>query len=158
MKRFIACLLGVLLTFSVVIPAANAGWEEAMTVAASDDDATAFMEWKILADQGNVEAQVNLGLMYDNGRGVDQDYKQAVKWYQLAADQGNALAQNNLGLMYDSGRGVAQDYKMAHMYYNIGAANGSDSGRKNRDEIAKIMTPQQIAEAQQMAREWMAKH
>ena len=46
-------------------------------------------------------AQYNLGVMYDNGDGVPQDYKEAVKWYRLAAEQGDASAQYNLGLMYE---------------------------------------------------------
>ena len=39
--------------------------------------------------------------MYDNGKGVAQDSKEAVKWYRLAADQGNASAQYSLALMLD---------------------------------------------------------
>lgn len=57
---------------------------------------------RLAADQGNAKAQVNLGVMYDNGRGVWPDYAQAVKWYRLAADQGNASAQYNLGLTYNA--------------------------------------------------------
>ena len=42
----------------------------------------------------------NLGFMYDNGRGVTQDYAEALKWYRLAAELGLADAQTWLGLMY----------------------------------------------------------
>ena len=45
------------------------------------------------AEQGDAEAQFNLGVMYANGEGVTQDDKEAVKWYRLAAEQGNAEAQ-----------------------------------------------------------------
>ena len=58
--------------------------------------------------------------MYDNGRGVLQDYKEAVKWYRLAAEQGNANAQYNLGVMYDNGEGVPQDYKEASEVVSTG--------------------------------------
>ena len=60
--------------------------------------------------------------------------------------------------MHDEGQGAAQDYKSAHMWYNIAAANGFSMAAKNRDLIAKEMTPSQIEKAQDMAREWMAKH
>ncbi len=50
--------------------------------------------------------------MYDNGRGVPQDYQEALKWYRLAAEQGNAIAQYNLGFMYDNGEGVPQDQEV----------------------------------------------
>ena len=98
--------------------------------------------------------------MYDNGQGVAQDYKEAVRLWGLAAAQGNASAQTNLGVMYANGTGVAQDYVKAHMWYNLGAASLSGEDGKtatsNRDNIAKRMTPQQIAEAQAMARKCQA--
>ena len=111
------------------------------------------------AEQGVVKAQFNLGNMYNDGKGVTQDYKQAEKWYRKAAEQGLALAQGNLGFMYGMGQGVVQDNKSAHMWFNIAATNGnSKKAAKNRDIIAKEMTPSQIEKAQDMAREWMAKH
>jgi len=93
--------------------------------------------------------------MYDNGQGVIQDYKEAVKWYRLAAEQGYAEAQTNLGFMYERGQGVLQDNATAHMWYNIGAANGNELGGTNRDNFAKQMTPAAIEKAQTMARECM---
>ena len=59
------------------------------------------MKWyRLAADQGDVGAQYNLGVMYDEGRGVPEDVKEALKWYRLAADQGVADVQYNLGRMY----------------------------------------------------------
>lgn len=54
-----------------------------------------------------------LGMMYYNGQGVPQDYKEAVSWYTKAAEQGHAKAQFSLGAMYTDGRGVPQDSKVA---------------------------------------------
>ncbi|MBL0641313.1 sel1 repeat family protein, partial [Aeromonas veronii] len=53
------------------------------------------------AEQGDAEAQFNMGLMYDQGQGVPQDDGQAMAWYRLAAEQGHVGAQFNLGWMYD---------------------------------------------------------
>jgi TPR repeat protein len=64
-----------------------------------------------LAEQGDANAQVFLGFMYDTGQGVTQNYKQAVDWYRKAVAQGNVDAINNLGFMYVHGHGVTQDYK-----------------------------------------------
>jgi len=61
------------------------------------------------ADQGDTIAQFNLGLMYNDGERVPQDFGQAAAWYRQAADQGFARAQYNLGVMYDNGEGVPQD-------------------------------------------------
>ena len=60
--------------------------------------------YQLAAEQGDAYAQIYLGFMYANGRGVPQDYKAAVKWYRLAAEQGNAEAQFYLGLMYQDGK------------------------------------------------------
>ena len=114
--------------------------------------------YRLAADQGNAQAQYNLGVRYDNGEGVPQDYKAAARWYRLAADQGHAKAQTNLGVMYDNGEGVPQDYKKAHMWYNISAANGNESARKNRDLLAKEMTPEAVSQAQELASKWMESH
>jgi TPR repeat protein len=121
------------------------------------DYATAVTLFRSLAAQGNAIAQYNLGVMYANGLGVAQDYKEAVRLYRLAAAQGNASAQSNLGVMYDNGQGVAQDYVRAHMWYNLGAISGDNKNAStNRDGIAGLMTPAQIAEAQAMARKCQA--
>ena len=61
------------------------------------------------AEQGDADAQYNLGVMYATGEGVPQDEAEAVRWYRLAAEQGIATAQTNLGPMYDIGEGVPQD-------------------------------------------------
>ena len=108
--------------------------------------------YRLGAEKGYAKAQYNLGVMHDKGQGVLQDYKEAFRWYKLAAEQGYATAQYNLGNMYDKGQGVLQDNSIAHMWYNIGAANGNELGGKNRDEIAKKMTPAGIEKAKAMAR------
>ncbi|MGI3153237.1 tetratricopeptide repeat protein, partial [Aeromonas veronii] len=61
-------------------------------------------------------AQSMLGSMYVQGKGVAQDYKQAVAWTRKAAEQGNAKAQLLLGVMYDNGVGVVQDNKLAYVW------------------------------------------
>lgn len=121
--------------------------------------AQAYMWFLLAAEQGNVHAQTVLGVMYaEDGLGVSQDYAEAVKWYRLAAEQGYARAQSNLGVMYAKGRGVPQNYVQAHMWFNLAAAQGNEDAAKNRDIVARTMTPADISKAQQMAREWLEKH
>jgi TPR repeat protein len=60
--------------------------------------------------------------------------------------------------MYDNGKGVPQDNVLDHMWFNLSAAQGDAGAAKNRDKAAKRMTPEQIAEAQKLAREWLAAH
>ncbi len=78
------------------------------------------------------------------------------EWRPLAA-QGNAEAQYNLGLMYRKGLGVAQNYVRAYGWYNLAASTfppgkDRDQSVKNRDIVAKKMTPAQISEAHTLAR------
>ena len=114
--------------------------------------------WRKAAQQGYADAQYNLGVMYYKGEGVIQDFKEAVKWNRKAAEQGYADAQNNLGLMYSKGEGVIQDYIQAHAWYDVSSANGSKLGAKNRDLLAKQMSPEQIAKAQELAKEYFEKY
>jgi uncharacterized protein len=86
---------------------------------------------RMKAEQGNAEAQSNLGGMYFNGQGVSQDYKEAVKWYRLAVGQGNSFAQNNLGHAYENGEGVPQDYKEAVKWYRLAAEQGDAEAQNN---------------------------
>ncbi len=90
--------------------------------------------------------------MFANGKGVAQDYAEAVRWYKLAAAQGNSIAQHNLGAMYANGKGVLQDDLQAHMWMNLAAVSGDEGAQKARDVIAEQMTIQQIAKAQAMAK------
>ena len=87
-----------------------------------------------------------------------------MKWYRKGADQGDAAAQLNLGIMCYYGRGLPQDYVEGHKWLNLAAtwflpseAEKRARAIKNRDIVAKKMTPSQIADAQSLAREWTAK-
>jgi TPR repeat protein len=157
MKRLLI-LPVLLLTLLVGNPAFSADFQKGLTAARSGDFATALREWRPLAEQGNVTAQYNLGLMYDNGTGVPQDYKTAAKWYRLAAEQGVAVAQGNLGEFYRIGKGVPQDIVYAHMWGNLASSNGNENGGKLRDFVAKQMTPADISAAQKLARECVTKN
>ena len=94
-----------------------------LTAFDAGDYATALQEWRPLAEQGDATAHVNLGLMYDNGKGVPQDYTEALRWYRMSAERGDANAQYIIAVMYENGRGVLQDYETAHMWFNIAGAN-----------------------------------
>ena len=114
------------------------------------------MEWyRRAAEEGDAEAQLNMGNMHANGKGVVQDYGQAVKWYRRAAEQGLAEAQHNLGVMYSMGEGVVEDYVTAHMWVSVGWANGHNSGEL-LEFLEKLMTKDQIVRSQQRASDCLA--
>ena len=150
-------LLILFFLLSLTAPVAAGEFEDGMAAYGREDYESAFQLWQPLAEQGDAPAQFNLGVMYSQSHGVPQDYVEAMKWYRRAAEQGYAPAQFNLGNMYNEGHGVPQDYVQAHMWLNLAASQGSDKGRRNRDLAAAKMTPDQIAEAQRLAREWKPK-
>ena len=78
-----------------------------------------------MAEQGDVDAQAYLGLMYAEGKGVPEDDAEAVKWFLKAAEQGNAYAQYNLGFMYAEGEGVPEDDAEAVKWYRKAAEQGN---------------------------------
>jgi TPR repeat protein len=130
----------------------------------SKDDHDAMKWFRRAADQGDASARAYLGVMFAEGRGVPKDSEEAAKWYRLAADQGDPMAQYNLGLAYATGEGVEQDSVSAHMWFNLAAARFPASAArsrsdavKNREVVAGKMTPEQLAEAQKLAREWRPK-
>jgi TPR repeat protein len=108
------------------------------------------------AARGDAHAQYLLGTAYYLGKDVVRDAATAVTWFRKAANQGDAEAQATLGLVYITGIGVPQDYVMAHMWLNLAGASAKEAVMQ-RDSIAKMMTPAQIAEAQKLAREWRPK-
>ena len=96
------------------------GWPEA---GVTQDDVEAVSWWRSAADHGLPDAQVNLGFMYDNGRGVRKSYSKAVSWFRKAADQGHAKAQFNLGFAYANGRGVSRNYAKAASWFRKAGDN-----------------------------------
>ena len=79
---------------------------------------------KPLADQGNGDAQVTLGLMYDYGHGVERDPARAIDWYTQAAEQGMPVVQHDLGVKYFQGMGIERDYDAAARWWHKAAAAG----------------------------------
>jgi TPR repeat protein len=121
----------------------------------TENDSEAVKWYRKAAEQDHVGAQYALGWAYYKGEGVPQDYGEAFNWYQKAAEQGDSGSQYRLGVMYEKGEGVAQAYVASYMWYHLGSqTHGLESARKDRDRVAEKMTPEQIAEAQRVAREW----
>jgi hypothetical protein len=107
------------------------------------------------AEKGDANAQVELGILYYEGRteGHRPDYAEALKWFQLAADQGNAKAQDRMGLMYYSGKGVPQDYAQAAHWYQLAAQGGNYHARLQLSDMYErgIGVPRDSSESKKWA-------
>jgi TPR repeat protein len=80
---------------------------------------------------GHMESQVNLGLMYGHGIGVEKDPVESFNWYLLAAEKGDAQAQFNVALNYQHGKAVSKDPEAAIEYYTLAADQGYSAAQLN---------------------------
>ena len=133
-KQALAFILALLVL--TTLGTAQAGpIEDATAAFAERDYGMALGLLRPLAEQGDADAQHNLGVMYASGQGVPQDYVEAAKWFRLAAEQGLALAQYNLGVAYENGQGVPQDYAEAMRLYRLASDQGDASAQLNLGQI-----------------------
>ena len=88
MNKLHSLVLAITLLVGSVSGAKAQNFNKGFEAYDAGDYQTALQEWRPLADQGDVDAQYNLALMYLNGQGVPQDFAEAARWYQLAAEQG----------------------------------------------------------------------
>ena len=84
---------------------------------------------RTLAEEGDPTAQYELGVMYQNGEGLPQNYSKAVKWFRMAAEQGDSNAQYSLGLKYSVGHGVPQNYPEAAKWHRKSAEQGNTAAQ-----------------------------
>jgi TPR repeat protein len=91
----------------------------------------ALASWRPLASQGNPVAQNNLGIMYLDGKGVNQNTSEAVRYLSLSAAAGSSLGQNNLGGLYRDGKGVPRDYNKAAQWFSAAAGQANSAGMYN---------------------------
>ena len=109
------------------------------------------------ADQGLPDAEAELGSCYLEGSGVPKDIPEGVRWIRKAAEEGFGPAQNTLGLCFLKGTGVTKDHVQAYKWLNLAAAAGderADDARINLASAERYLTPEQVAEAQQLARDF----
>ena len=104
------------------------------------------------ADQNFASAQFDLGFCYAHGEGVAEDQVEAVKWYRKAAEQNLDSAQYELGAGYVNGAGVAKDYVQGYMWWLLAAGQGRYTVTAQINLLEKVMTREQIAEGQRLAR------
>ena len=131
----------ITLSFECLKRAIDLGSQEALSFVASCGSGlvtqkhapidTAIKWYTIAAEMGNKDAQNNLGVVFYNGQGVEQDYRKAFEWYQKASKQGESSSQWRLGGMYLNGLGVDQDYGKAFEWYLKAAEQGDAIGQDN---------------------------
>ena len=100
------------------------------TIIASEEDEVPFEMLLKRAEEGDAEAQNELGDCYYYGEKVEENKDQAFIWYKKAAEQGDADAQYSLGWCYENGEGVVRDAQQALMWYKKSAENGNTEAQE----------------------------
>ncbi len=156
MRRLAVLMVLIAATWGLTAGCAGPNYHRGVKNYRPENLAQAVAELKPLAEQGNPEAQFNLGSLYYQGLGLPQDYPEATRWLRRAAEQRHLYAQVTLGTIYTEGvQGViAKDYPQALMWFIFAAAQGDPEAMDFRNTLAARMTPAEIVEAQKMAREF----
>lgn len=138
--------------------AAQAGNSDAQTELAKFSS----IETKLTdADQGHLKAQLELAERYRYGRNVSRDLGQAIRLYVRAAVSGDDYAPYALGNIYADGEAGTVNANHAYMWYSIAARVSADDAEElhqRRRDLAKIMSPDDVTEAERLADEWTLTH
>jgi TPR repeat protein len=170
-------IAAVILLLSFVAPVTAGPLEDGVAAFVRGDYGAAMLDFLPLAYQGDAIAQNYLGDIYYEGLGVPRRDDLAAQWYLKAAKQGYRESQTALGTMYFDGFGVPQSYPKAIQWWRKAAVQGGSRAQNSLgalqvvqfigntgpyksavkaqlDRITQLMTPAQIAKAQNLAREW----
>jgi len=124
MKRFaLIPTFSLCLALCLTAPPAHAGYEDALQMVRQAKYQQAMAEFLPLAQEGHMQSQFSVGLMYHLGRGVPRNEKTAYEWYKKSALQEHPPALNNVGMMYLNGEYVAQNYEIAFKLFQMASAN-----------------------------------
>jgi TPR repeat protein len=104
------------------------------------------------AAAGGREGQFRHGLTFLEGRGVVQDYRSALDWFQRAAEQNHPKAQRRLGQMYADGRGTPVDTIQADVWLSLATAPGEEHAARQRDQVLLHLGEDEIDKALEQAR------
>ncbi len=138
------------------------GFQDGLLAYHRGDHAVAMEIWRPLAERGNASAQYMVGYLYAQGEGVVSNFGEAAKWYHRAADRGDPDAQLNLGLLYVNGVGVKKGYVSAYKWFALAyltypPGDYRDNAFRNRENVATLMSTEQIEKAERLVRRWKPK-
>ena len=147
----------ILTTLAVVVAllfSAGSAWATSRDAV---DEGARFEKYISKAENGDVDAQVTLGMMYDNGWYVAEDKAEAFQWFLRAAEQGDAMSQMHVGWAYATGKLVPKDLVKAYMWFLFADTQGYERAKEALDMTKEYLSSGQIAEAERLADDWTPK-
>jgi len=118
--------------------------------AAAPDLAEAMAACQQAAENGDVQAEYELGEFYYDGKRTERDLHQALKWFEQASLKGHAPSQYRLGMMFFRGEAVPANSVQAYIILKMAAVNGSDEAMDSADMISAQMPREQLDLASQV--------
>jgi len=115
------------------------------------DHSTAAEWYRKAAERGDSLGENDLADLYLRGEGIQQDDAEAFAWFEKAAAQGHTGARIKLGFLYMTGRGVPKDAESAYAWILAASLAGDQRGHKYLDQLAKLLSPEQLAKAKERA-------
>ncbi|MGE0384690.1 MAG: tetratricopeptide repeat protein [Gammaproteobacteria bacterium] len=153
-------LPAVLATALLAIAApSRADFNDGAVAYSMGDYERALQTLRPLAETANhAYAQYYLGVMYMNGQGVPQDFKQAAKWLRSAAEKGVSSAQSKLAQLYIDGRGVPRDMEFAFAWLSTSVKLGNARAAAMLEQARAKMSAGELAQAEKLAAEYVARY
>lgn len=126
--------------------------EERCAINRVDDDSLnmAIEACEQAADNGDLQAQFEMGELYLRGDRVEKDTDEALQWFEMASIKGHPGAQYQLGLMHYQGEGVTRNLPQAYIILKMAAVNGKDEAMDASDQIALQMNEEELDMASQV--------
>ena len=124
----------------------------------AQDNKQAVTLFEKSARAGDILSASNLGMMYEHGMSVDKDDAQAASWYLKAAELGDPRSQFTTSVMYYKGQGVPKDLAEAAKWWTLAMMTGGSVGdmvRRSVESAQSKLTPEQNAEGERRAKEWL---
>lgn len=113
--------------------------------------------YQMAAEQGNTSALHNLAVLYASGASGTPDHQKAAEWFQKAAEFGVTDSQFNLAILQAKGLGMPKDLVQSYKWFAIASQGGDSEAGRKRDEVATMLTPEALKEAQAFVDLWRAK-
>ncbi len=156
MKK-ISPLLILLLT--LITSPARADFNDGVVAYLMGDYEKAFTTMQSLAETSDHGyAQYYMGMMYMKGQGVEQDYKNAGKWFRKASEKNIPQAQYKLGDLYFKGRGVPKDYEFAYVWFSVGASHEHKLSMKAINKAKIKLSDEELGEADKLIATYVKKY
>jgi len=122
------------------------------------DPSESFKFYNLAAEQGSLEAQVQLGLFYMSGKGgITRDPEKGREHFLEAANQGYAKAQYHYGVTYfRGGEGILTDYVQAYAWIHVASIRGYEPAKAYSEYIVEVLSKEQLEEAKNISDQLLA--